>query len=200
MTEISITRALMELKTLDKRIQQAIQGAVFVSITGQLQKPSNESLAAVSKYQSITDLLERRAVLKSKIVKSNANTNVKICGKEMSIAEAIEKKSTISHFKNLLTAMRKQYLDANTQVTNMNNRIRNDLDNKISTGMQNTNTESKFDIADFSKKYIEINGISMYDPLKLASKIEELDSYITSFESEVDYVLSEKNSTTTVTL
>ena len=198
MSKITITRALTELKTLDKRIQKAIDSGLFVSYEGQFHKPVQESKDATSVYQSITDLLERRKQIKSKIVMSNAVTKVVICNKEMTVAEAIETKSSIKHLDNLLLRLKAQYSQANRTIEQMNDRVRRDLENKTKIG--NDKDENNLDIVDFSKKYIDMHGVKLYDPIKIASKIEHLEEYITQFKSEVDFVLTEKNSTTIIEL
>lgn len=199
MTSISITRALTELKTLDKRIQKNIDSGAFVSYQGQFHSPSPYVKEAKANYQSIMDLLERRKKLKSLIITSNAITKVTICGKEMTVAEAIETKSSIKHYKNLLARLKSQSADANRTVENINNKVRNDLEAKTSRNGSSTESkekETQMDLVEFSKKYMEMHGVKLYDPLNISKKIESLEEYITNFENEIDYVLSEKNSVT----
>lgn len=191
---ITITRALTELKTLDKRIQKAIDSGTFVSYQGQFYKPSEASKTAQATYQSIMDLLERRKKIKSSIVMSNAVTKVTICGKEMVIAEAIETKSSIKHLENLLNRLKAQHAQENRTVESINEKVRRDLESK--TKMTAEKEENKIDLNEFSSTYVKMHGCSLYDPLKITSKIEELEDYITKFKSEVDFVLTEKNSTT----
>lgn len=202
---ISITRALTELKTIDKRIQKAIDGSEFVSLQGQFHQPSQYAKSAEASYQSIMDMLERRKKIKSMIVISNAMTRVYICGKEMSVAEAIETKSSIKHYKNLLMRLKQQYGDINRRIEDINEHARRELENKSnrSGGGNSSNSdreENKMDLVEFSKRFMDMHGVRLYDPLKIANKIEELEKYITNFEAEVDYVLSEKNSTTFIPL
>jgi len=194
MSKITITRALTELKTLDKRIQKAIDSGSFVSIQGQFYKPDEHTKKAESNYQSITDLLERRKKIKSLIVMSNAFTKVTICGKEMTIAEAIETKSSIKHLDNLVNRLKAQYAQANRTVENINDKVRRDLESK--TNMTSEKNDTKIDLHEFSKTYVDMHGVKLYDPIKVASKIEELEEYVSGFKSEVDFVLTEKNSTT----
>ena len=204
MSTITITRALTELKTLDKRIQKEIDGGVFVSYQGQFCQPSPYAKSAGATYQSINDLLERRKRIKSMIISSNANTTVKICGKEMSVAEAIETKSSLKHYKNLLATLKRQYGEANRNVENLNARVRHDLETKttrsVEGGGNSGNVGEKMDVVDFSKKYMDMHGVKLYDPIAVSSRIEELENYISNFENEVDYVLAEKNSVTTITV
>lgn len=192
--EITITRALTELKTLDKRIQKLTDSTTFISYEGQFYKPSEYIKSTQSNFQSIKDLIKRRKNLKSAIVTSNANTIVTINNENMTIAEAIETKSSIKHYKNLLAQMKSQYLNAISNVENINSQARRDLDGKL-----NANTkEGTIDVNEFSKKYIEMHGVKLTDPIKINDKIKEIENYIISFEDEVNYILTEKNSTTMI--
>lgn len=194
MSKITITRALTELKTLDKRIQKAIDSGTFVSYQGQFYKPDEASKSAQSNYQSIMDLLERRKRIKSLIVMSNAVTMVTICGKEMTVAETIETKSSIKHLENLLNRLKAQHGQAIKTIESLNDKVRRDLESK--TKMTGEKDDSKIDISDFSTKYNDLHSVKLYDPIKIASKIEEIENYVTNFKSEVDFILTEKNSTT----
>lgn len=194
MSGITITRALTELKTLDKRIQKAIDSGTFVSYQGQFYKPNEQAKNAVATYQSITDLLERRKKIKSAIVMSNANTKVTICGKEMTVCESIETKSSIKHLDNLLNRLKSQHAQESRTVESINEKVRRDLESK--TKMTSEKEDTKIDLNEFSTTYLKLHGVGLYDPLKISSKIEELEDYITKFRSEVDFVLTEKNSTT----
>ena len=51
---------------------------------------------AVSKLQSANDLINYRRALKSAVLQSNAVTKVTVADKEMTVAEAIEYKNSIS--------------------------------------------------------------------------------------------------------
>lgn len=192
-TTITITRALTELKTLDKRIAKAIDSGTFVSYEGQFHKPSEQSKSAKASYQSITDLLERRKKIKSLIVMSNAQTEVTVCGKIMTIAEAIETKSSIRHLENLMNRLKYQYADATKSVEHINDKVRRDLENKTELKGEK---DSNIDIIEFSNKYMDMHGVKLYDPINIQSKIKGLEDYITNFNSEIDFVLTEKNSTT----
>lgn len=195
MSKISITRALVELKTLDSRIQKKIDSSLFVSFRGQFYQPPDSINDAASCYQSINDLIKHRTNLKSAIISSNASTQVTICGQTITVAEAIETKSSIKHKKNLLGVLKAQYGDAIRKVENINAKARQDLEYKTSRDAVDKDKQ-QMSLEEFSNTYIKMHGAELFDPLKLNQKIEELESYITQFEQEVDYVLSEKNATT----
>lgn len=59
---------------------------------------------------------------------SNAVTKVVICGNEMTIAEAIETKSSIKHLQTLLNTMKSQFAEATRSIESINARARRDLD------------------------------------------------------------------------
>ena len=197
-SKISITRALVELKTLDKRIQKGIDTSVFVSYKGQFYQPAEGAKEAASAYQSVNDLIERRKKIKSAIIKSNANTMVKICGMDMTVAEAIETKSSIKHKKNLLAVMKNQYGTACTTVEHVNSKVRKDLENKSTRDADKE--KQQMSLEEFSKTYVSLHGVELYDPIKLSQKIEQLENYITQFDQEVDYIMSEKNAVTMIEL
>lgn len=196
--QISITRALVELKTLDKRIQKQIDCAVFVSFKGQFHQPVEASKDAIASFQCINDLIERRKKIKSAIIKCNATTKVNICGQEMTVAEAIETKSSIKHKKNLLGVMKNQFGSTNTTVENINARVRKELENKSSR--ENDKEKQQMSLEEFSKMYVSLHGVEIFDPLKISQKIEQLEQYIIKFEQEVDYILAEKNAISLIDL
>lgn len=193
--EVSITRALTELKTIDSRIQKAIESGVFVSYSGQFHKPTQGVDNSKSVYQSITDLITYRTKLKSAIITSNASTRVTICNMNMTVAEAIEMKSSLKHRKSLLTTLKRQYASATSEVENINSRVRRELEAK--TKLSDT-TDKTMSVEAFSEKYMQMHGVEVYDPLGVTKKIEELGSLIEEFESQVDCILSEKNATTMI--
>ena len=116
---ITVTEGLVELKLYGKKINKAVDDGKFVYAV----KKSDKQVAHMSKeeasskieasYQSVTDLIKNRNALKSAIVQSNAVTMVKVGDKVMTVAEAIERKSSIEYEKDLLTSLECQYVAAN---------------------------------------------------------------------------------------
>lgn len=200
MSEISITRALVELKTLDSRIQKKIDSSVFVTYKGQFHQPAEGIKDALANFQSVNDLIERRKNIKSAIITSNATTKVTICGQELTVAQVIETKSSIKHKKNLLAVLKAQYGNAVSTVESLNAKVRKDLEHKSSreSGSNGDKEKQQMSLEDFSRTYVSLHGVELFDPLAVSKKIEQLEQYITQFEQEVDYVLSEKNATTLI--
>src|SRR5690606_32773454 len=124
------------------------------------------------------------------------NTKVTICGKDMTVAEAIETKSSIKHLENLLNRLKAQKSQSVRTIESLNERVRRDLENK--TKMTAEKDETKIDLVEFSNTYMKMHGVELYDPINIAKKIEEIEEHVTQFKSEVDFVLTEKNSTTKI--
>lgn len=194
MSKISITRALVELKTLDSRIQKKIDTSLFVTFKGQFHQPAEGIKDAAANFQSVNDLIERRKKIKSAIVTSNATTKITVCGQEMTVAEAIETKSSIKHKKNLLAVLKSQYGNAVANVESINARVRKEIEHKSSR--DGDKDKQQMSLEEFSKTYVSLHGVELYDPIKVSQKVEQLDQFITQFEQEIDYILSEKNATT----
>lgn len=204
--EMSITRALSELKLLEKRIEKSIREAQFVesvvgkkSIAGYSTVEEYEKKANAT-YQSILDLIKRRKEIKSKIVKSNAITNVKVAGKEMTVAEAIERKSSIENEEKLLAKLKQDFATKKNQVERENINMNNRLDSLIE---KNFGTEGKKDELQYeliAKPFRESNEAKLINPLNIVEKIEDLETDIDTFIQEVDVVLSEANARTSITI
>ena len=125
--EISIHRALAELKLLDKRIIKSISDApsFCVPIKNGDKTIGNDSLENYKKkikgsFDSTLALIERREQIKAKIMYSNAVTKVKVAGKEMTVAEAIEKKNNLKYKKQLLDRLKRDYYHVSNRIEDEN--------------------------------------------------------------------------------
>lgn len=197
--ELTITRALAELKILDKRINNVINNTTFIStkVVGQAYKDHESETR--SGWQSFNDLVDRYNRLRRAVIASNATTRVKINGNEMSVAEAIEMKKSISFKKNLLERLRRQRQDVKVAVDNHTNLVRVKLDQLLNTSFENERKSGNEDnIKTISESYLKNNRIDVIDPIKLDTKIPELEEYVDGFLSEVDLVLSESNARTLI--
>ncbi len=198
LVEMTITRALSELKTLDKRISKAnkekfidfyIKGRGISS--GKTEKQLVEQIRG--NYDSAKGLIDRRNAIKTAIVASNAITQVKIGEKSMTVAEAIERKRSIVYDKNLLKQMKSNYQDYLSSKEYQDIEIGEALsklaqNDKISSDM----LEKKEKSTKEDMEFVSIN------PNRLEYLIRELDKEIDEFELEVDYVLSTSNTVTMI--
>jgi len=205
MATISIARALIELKTLEKRIDKKLHELEPVSIlTGNKLELGIESKEAFEKeakasYQSLIALIEYKRKIKSAIVKSNAVTFVEIAGVKMTVAEAIERKSSIGIEKEIKKTLAKKYTDKLKIVENHNNNIQNQLYKLLQATYSKPETEiSKEDYDKIAIPFKENNDATLINPLNINKTLKELDEAISEFESEVDIALTESNARTEV--
>lgn len=207
--KISITRALVELKRLNDRISTAISAGTFVStVVGknsyQKVSGSNQSVVEMtgtiqSSFDSVDTLITNRARIKSAIVMSNALTKVTIMKQEMTVAEAIELKSTVVFRRQYLQVLRNQLVVANRAIATTNAT----LEAAIEVSLNNIYGSEKSKITDDTYKSVanpqkEQKEASLLDPQKIEAKIAALTEEISLLESEVDFTLSESNANTLI--
>lgn len=192
--EISITRALAELATLKKRITKLSSNTTFIStkVSGRSWTDHlNDSKAA---WQSINDLMARYQAIKFAVLESNSSTRVTISDKSYSVAEAIATKECMVQKRAFLDDLRRQRQTIAGQVQTHESGVQHQLNSLLETSFKNDKSGGG-DIKVVSDAYLKNNRIEVMDPLGLDKKITELDNEILSFTSEVDFVLSESNST-----
>lgn len=202
--EISITRALSELKLLDKRINTAIQSSEFAGMAVG-KKPvqgyfSDEDFntRVQANWDSVNALIARRDAIKSAITLSNATQEVVVNGVTMTVAKAIDMKNSIGYKKLLLQKMKNDYTTVLVAVSRKNQDVDNKLEQQLAVlyGRDAKVTDTEREMV--TKPYREEHEAKFHDPIKLRDKIEALESEIVGFESEVDFVLSESNTITKI--
>lgn len=210
--EMTVTRGLAELKLLDARIKKQIQNSMFVDCFQRRGKKETQTLKCLksgdtvenfekntlSNLDSIKALINRRSKIKSAIVKSNAETIVKIGNDEMTVAEAIDRKSSIEYDKLLLTKLKQDY----ALILNDTERSRVQLESQVQSMLeQNAGADKKADEESYNslaKPFIEANELNMVDPVKARKLSDEMDEKVDTFISEIDFVLSESNAKTKI--
>lgn len=196
---ITITRALVELKTLDKRINRELENT-FVSykVNSQNIRSTDNVNEATKKYQSIMDMIKQRDKLKAAIIHSNSTTKVKIGEVQYTVAEAIERKNSIQYLRNFLSVLREQRANVYTTVDKYNADVQRKLDRLLETSFGTERKTNVSDLENFQKSYHEKNDVVLVDPINIDKKIDELNETITTFEQNIDFVLSESNSLTKI--
>ena len=204
MRKISVARALTELKTLKSRIDKKISvfAPATVSIGGKiaLDKPIAEFNAGVkSDLQSIKDLISEFSTLKTAIISSNAVTEIKVCGDEMTVAEGIAKKESIEFDVNLNNKCRRILNTMTKSVDRESKNVSDRLDALLQVTFNKEATKVKSDeFESVAKPFLENNGVKLVDPLDLLKFNAALDEKIDLFKSEIDIVLSESNAKTMI--
>ena len=205
-TQITIHRALAELKLIDARISKAIsiiEPTCLIQnekLVRRFETKSDFEKSTKEKYQSVIGLIQRKVDIKSAIVKANGSTEVKVGEKAMTIADAINFKSVIEMKKNLISQLTHKHNTVKTDFIQGNEKI-NDvaLENaKIMIGKQGDDRvkATDTDIKNIVEPFIKRNEFHLVDPLSIEKLIETMQNEVDEFETEVDSVLSEINATT----
>lgn len=207
METMSIHRALSELKLIDSKIEKSINALEPVGrqqegkLVNQESKLEDFEQQAKSKYQSINDLIDRKVKIKSAIVKANAETNVVINEKTMTIAEAINYKTVIEQKKSLIDRLEYRYNNCRSLIENANSQVNQNAIKLAEAALQKDNVKiNDGDAIAITEPYIKKNEFNLIDPLNVKELIENLENEVSEFESEIDSVLSEINAITQITV
>jgi hypothetical protein len=206
--QMTIHKALAELKVLDKRIIDAMAAATFVVNKKNNQEkvhgvtPTVFNEAAFASYDKITDLIKRRNAIKDAVNVSNSVTKVEIGGKTYTVVEAIDKKNHgMTFYMELRDHMTVQLSRAKADLEKQNSQLQQKAEQFVTGLMGNKETAAKSEEYDTSvKTYIKSNTVEMLDPLGIEKKIAELDDMINAFMPEVDAALSVSNALTTISI
>ena len=206
MAKFTITRALAELKLLKSRYNTELLSSSLVAVRqGQKLRQPNSAMTAevfeskaTAQFQSIEALRNRIIRIKEEIDKSNAATVVEIGGKSMTVQQAIVRKNYIDLQEVELRNLKQQYLKAQREkdLAEAENKAR--VEQLVSaataakSGAIDTHAIEKDGLDAVEKLY----SVAFVDPIKISEKIEALEKEIEDFKTNVDYVLSESNSTT----
>lgn len=206
---MTVHKALCELKLLDSRIKKEIGESTFVFAN----KHSNTKVKGVdigvfqdeikSKFQSITDLINRRNAIKRAVVLSNAITKVTVCGIEYTVVEAIDMKQTGTETKKYL--IQKIAIDNSRARSDCFSNNENGLEERAntyianlygSTDMKNTSKDAQ----EAYNRFVEAQTYEVVDPIGAVDVIAKLDKEINDFMTDVDAALSVSNAITTITI
>ena len=202
--KLSIHRALAEIKLLDSRIERATKNKFLVykkisedKVLGRIKNKKDFEEEVKSNYQSVTDLINRRILLKKLINKSNSETIVTVNGKEMTVTEAIEYKKIIDYKESLLNSLQTQYRNVLATVKKENDNVEYQLNSQLEALNSSDSNKSK-DLSGFTEVYRQQHCWEVIDGINIEDKIKELQTEIEDFKTNIDYILSESNAITQI--
>jgi hypothetical protein len=195
MRELTIARALNEVKLLTKRIQKTAEVRSFVkSQKGEAGK--QEPVGAVdfvAHVQGLQKLIENRAQIKNAISLANAQVLINVGQYRLTIASALAMKEGIEAQKLALYHVKKDYQNVKGQVNLMNEEADRKLTNILE---QNFGKDKRADANDYEAiagPFNKANLTSVVEEDNLLKNMEVYEARIEEFESEVDFALSEAN-------
>lgn len=200
-TKMTIHRALGEIKLYDKKIVDLLDKDFVLASKKRVGKIHGID---VEKYkeemkanlQSLRALMRNRQILKSAIAKSNETTMVTIGGETMTVLDAIERKNFMNIRMSVVNTLKAQFNRADREVRMYEDNLQANLENYIKNTTKELNNKDL--IESLTESYKSLNEVVMIDPSNLRLVIEEMTKENDQFNTEVDYVLSESNSNTTI--
>lgn len=205
MEKLLVTQALNELKLLDSRIVNEICKSKFVASAKTVEKnitpycsKENFITKAKSSFDSINALIERKSKIKAAVIASNATTRVEINGVIMTVAEALELKTSIGYKQDMLTDMKAQLASAKSEMEKKNLDLERKIDNILETMVSKDAKTKKDDFKEITDPMRTNGEYSLVDPLRIEDVIEKLENEIEGFKSNVDSVLQISNCITTI--
>jgi len=194
MEKMTITRGLANLKLLDKKIKKAIGNGNY--ITFKIGQKASMDINPKADLQKVSDLISRRNTIKTAIMMSNAQTYVTVAGEKMTVVEAIDRKTSIELDKLLLLKLRHDREANADHIEDVNADMQRRLDRLLesSMGSDTDDKENKAIVESFEKR----NKAEAVDALGIDKVIDEMETMIDEFDSEVDLCLSESNSLTSI--
>jgi hypothetical protein len=208
--EYTITRALSELKQLKNRHSKEVFALQLVAIKHgkNLRSPYSQykqedfEEQAKSEYQSVCDLERRIEAIKNAIDTSNFTTKVKVGDREMTVQEVLNYKNNVLDLKRtrlniLMDQKRKSTSEYDRAVSENKAKVEKLVSEKNSNS--GTATKSAAAIESEAVEALEkLYAIETVDPININEEIEQLSKEIETFEHNIDFVLSESNSVTTI--
>lgn len=203
--EMTVHRGLAELKLLKTKLNREIPNVkVVFAVTADREKAedvTNALRTESGKLMSVIDMVHRYDAIKRAIVLSNATTKVNIGGKEMTVAEAIEKKGAYQEFISAIRSVLVANINGAERKLNEFNSSAESRAMALVTA-HTTEKMSESDLEVYSA-YINAHGgkILCVDGVKEPQDIlADLTNEIDAINSEIDAALSVSNAITTITV
>lgn len=214
---ITVARALVDLKLTHAKVISKIKGTTFVAAAKGSDAPRGFKTVAefnnhaTENLQSIKDLIGYYRKLKRAVIMSNAGADpaieptrlVEIAKEKMTVAEAIERKSSIEMEQLLFTTIKQQYGGASVQVERENAGVQQRVDQLLTATLGNADAIKKADVNTLTAitgPYEANNKFVLLDPVEAQKTFTKLEEELAEFLAQVDYTLSEANATTVITI
>lgn len=194
--EITLHRAMSEIKNIEAKLQNTVPTVVAVAskkdgIPGMsIEEFEKKSQGAVDEYVALVDRLTALKVARNK---ANAMNTITVCGKQMSLDEAIAKKATLQYNRNLLSTIKHQTNQANAVVAQASQEVERKVEAQVQSIAGSTKKVSEEELTSIRKMIERSTGKEVVMGKNVKSFVEKLEKSIEDFSLEIDFALSEAN-------
>lgn len=203
--ELTLTRCLSEIKKLEAELANV---PVFVRVAankndrveGVLQSADEFARTSQSDWDQYLEKSERLILLKVARNKANVSTVVMVGGKEVSMDEAIARKALVPVLKNMIAQVKRNISTVEQQVQKSENEVQSAIDKNVNAASASGTPLSEAQTQVLRQMYESSLGKKMVLGENIKAALKNVEDEINKFELEIDYVLSEANATTKVTV
>lgn len=201
---MTLHRVLIELKTLDKRIENGISNLNLVGLKkgDTFRQPMTEddfTKKATADLESVEALIERRHALKRALILANATNTVEVNGKTLTIAEAIDYKTVITYKRAELKKLASLYADIMRQYNAAVESNESKLESFVlaMAGKESSKLTAS-ELEQLTTTFNKTNKVEIVDPVGIKERLDSLKEEIDGFTCNIDAILSEANAVVTV--
>ena len=205
---ISLTRALTEVKTLEDRINKAIQAGDFLGVVvGKNEVPTNRGIknrkdledGITAQFQALDAMIARRKAIKAAITRANNTVRVTVGNVEMTIADAVDLKQSLWVKEKLLNQLVSNVAVKAREVETLTRELDAKIERLVTQLYGGDNKKADADQTEQVKKaQYEQYGPALVDPVNLMQKINALKTEIDEIKLNLDFSLSEVNAKTEI--
>jgi len=198
--EISINKALQQVKLLDQRIDKNINNlnAADIFSKGKFESFKGDKAGflaqAASDYTSILQLIDNRAAIRSAINTSNAMTSTKFFDKTYTVFELIELKKTLEYHQRLIRHIKSETNNSVESASYINESVDSNIQSLITQRQNSSGAVPKDFIEATTNTMRQLNGAEAVTPL--IDQALNLENQVDEYLSEIDFTLTEINATT----
>ena len=199
--EMTLTRALNEIKLLEKKIAQ-YSGTdvtwIALSKNGVIgDKNTIDELKKVvsSNKKSLNDLINRRNKIKKALLKANNEITLTVAGNTYTIAEAIDRKNFIFTEKTVYKSIKLQVTQTLNDFEYQQKMVDDKVERTIAQALQGDGKKDPTVVSGIEQAVRDNLKFKIEDPEHVIEWIDNIMEEVTEFENEIDFTLSEVNAT-----
>ncbi len=206
MTQMTLTRALNEVKLTEKKIAgltDKMTGWTIITKNGKITSSKYDNLdqfesTVKTNKDKVNTLIDYRNKVKRALIAANNITQVTIGGKTMTIADAIDRKAFATTELNLYRKISLDVKNTQNQFDAEQRKVDMKVDDLINTALEGDGKKDPEVVKGIEKSVRENNKFVLEDKNKITQWVETSIEEVEEFLNEVDFVLSEVNAKTTI--
>lgn len=201
--EMSLTKALAEIKLTDKKLKDVLNNSEYGFIAEGLKHSTVNEKAVKDQdgmqTQKFNDLSKKITVLKEAVAEANIKTTVKYDKRTLSIYALIEEKAAARRYLDLLKKIRRDLKSKQDKVDSYNAKVEAKAADIVGQIYGSNKKANEAEATKLMKAHFDTNKATLFS----RSTVEEIDAVIVGQEtkiSDIDILLSEINSRTVITV